>query len=135
MIRESAYGRLLKRRRAELHEAYVRWAEVEQAARPGADELDEVLGYHIEQAHRYLRELGPLDDHGRAIGRHAAELLGAAGGRAFAREDMPAAATLLRSAALSLEPGDELRAPLQLLLAEALMDTGDFAAAQVQCEE
>ena len=45
-------------------------------------EMDEILAYHLEQAHRYLGELGPLDDNGLAIGADAARRLGEAGERA-----------------------------------------------------
>ena len=35
---------------------------------PGREtEFEEILGYHLEQAVRYRRELGPLDDHGRDL--------------------------------------------------------------------
>ena len=52
-----------------------------------ADEWDEILGYHLEQAYRYRAELGPVDDHGAALAVRAAERLGAAGRRAFERRD------------------------------------------------
>ena len=47
--------RLPKAARAELHERFAEWLEGH-----GADliELDEILGYHLEQAHRYRVELG-----------------------------------------------------------------------------
>ncbi len=48
------------------HEQFVEWAD--SVNREGATEYEEILGYHLEQAHRYLSELGPLDDHGRALG-------------------------------------------------------------------
>ncbi len=46
--------------------AFVEWAD--SVNREGATEYEEILGYHLEQAHRYLSELGPLDDRGREIG-------------------------------------------------------------------
>ena len=67
--------------------------------REGATEYEEILGYHLEQAHRYLSELGPLDDRGREIGADASRRLAAAGRRAFARGDVPAAVNLLGRAA------------------------------------
>jgi class 3 adenylate cyclase/tetratricopeptide (TPR) repeat protein len=135
LVRDSAYGRLLKRVRAELHERVVTWAEEAHAPREDGDELEEVLGYHLEQAHHYLRELAPLDEHGRALGIRAARMLGPAGERAFAREDMPAAANLLRRAADRVEPGEAFRTQLLLPLAEALMDIGEFRAATTALDE
>ena len=99
MIRDVTYGGLLKRTRAELHERFVRWAESTDLARDRPLEVEEVLGYHLEQAHRLRIDLGPLDGHGLDLGRRAAGRLGAAGRRALERGDMPAAANLLRRAA------------------------------------
>src|SRR4029078_13542420 len=80
LIRDAAYQGLLKRTRASLHERFVAWAGRVNDDRDRAAEFEEILGYHLEQAHRYLSELGPLDDHGRQLGRRAAERLAAAGG-------------------------------------------------------
>jgi len=38
-------------------------------------QLDEVVGYHLEQAYRYLVELGPVDAAGQSVGRQAAQRL------------------------------------------------------------
>jgi len=63
LIRDAAYEALPKATRAGLHERFALWLEER-----GADlvELDEILGYHLEQAHRYQAELGPLGEEGRA---------------------------------------------------------------------
>ena len=49
------YDALPKTKRAELHELFASWLQ-----RHGAQlvELDEILGYHLEQACRYRAELG-----------------------------------------------------------------------------
>ena len=49
----------------------MRWADGVNAERARGGEYEEILGYHLEQAHRYLGELGPLDGHGRDLGRQA----------------------------------------------------------------
>jgi tetratricopeptide (TPR) repeat protein len=98
-------------------------------------QFDEILGYHYEQAYQYLSELGPLDDHGQGLGRHAAERLSVAGRRAFARGDMAAAANLLRRAAALLPADDRTRLELLPDLGEAMMETGEFAWAQVFLDE
>src|SRR5207247_7140652 len=50
LIRDAAYDALPKATRAELHERFASWLE-----QHGAElvELDEILGYHLEQACRY----------------------------------------------------------------------------------
>src|SRR5439155_634735 len=72
LIRDAAYRRLLKNTRAELHGRFAEWVE----GRVGeAVEHDETIGWHLEQAHRHLRELGPIDAQGRALGERAARYL------------------------------------------------------------
>ena len=128
LIRDAAYHHLLKRARSELHEKFVDWAEGVNRNRDRGGEYDEILAYHLEQAYRYLSELGPLDDHGRDLGDRAAMRLSAAGRRALARGDMTAAAGLLRRAASIREDGDE-KASLLIDLGEALTEAGSFAEA------
>src|SRR6266436_1184797 len=80
---DAAYRRLLKNTRAELHGRFAEWVE----GRVGETvEHDETIGWHLEQAHRHLRELGPIDAQGRALGQRAARYLAAAGRRALARD-------------------------------------------------
>ena len=67
-MRDTVYNGLLKRTRANLHLGFVRWADKVNAERDRALEFEEILGYHLEQAYRYLGELGPLDEAGVAIG-------------------------------------------------------------------
>jgi tetratricopeptide (TPR) repeat protein len=135
LVREAAYQGMLKRTRATLHERFVGWADRVNSDRDRAVEFEEILGYHLEQAHKNLSELGPLDEHGRELGRRAAERLSSAGRRAFARGDMPAAANLLRRAVVLLPEGDPTRLELIPDLGEALMDVGEFARAEVFLEE
>ncbi len=54
LIRDAAYDGLPKATRADLHERFAAWLE------NGGDlvELDEIAGWHLEQAIRYRRELG-----------------------------------------------------------------------------
>jgi class 3 adenylate cyclase len=135
LIRDAAYGALLKRARATLHERFAEWAEGVNRDRDRETEFEEILGYHFEQSHRYLGELGPLDEHGRDLGVRGAARLGSAGRRAFSRGDMPAAANLLRRASALLEETDRRRLELLPELGEALMETGEFAWAEVFLDE
>ena len=69
LIRDAAYRRVLKGTRAELHERVADWLE---SRVEGAVEHDETIGWHLEQAHRHLAELGPLDERvSRSSGRAA----------------------------------------------------------------
>ena len=43
--------------RADLHERFAAW--LERVAGDRVAEYDEIVGYHLEQAHRYILELGP----------------------------------------------------------------------------
>ncbi|MGZ4398478.1 MAG: adenylate/guanylate cyclase domain-containing protein [Gaiellaceae bacterium] len=127
LIRDAAYEALSKAKRAQLHERFAAWLEER-----GADlvELDEILGYHLEQAHRYRLELGPLDNEGRELARHAAERLLTAGQRAAAaRWDMPATVNLLERASALLPAHDALWLRTQPELASALIETGALARA------
>ena len=130
LVRETVYSGLLKRSRASLHIDFVRWADGVNAERGRGLEFEEVLGYHLEQAHRYLAELGLLDERGRAVGADAARRLGAAGKRAFSRGDMHAATNLLRRAAALRTAADPDRPAVLRDLGEALMELGDFAEAR-----
>jgi predicted ATPase len=129
LIRDAAYNRLLKRTRADLHERFVDWSDQLNRERGREAEFEEILGYHLEQAHRYLSELGPLDDHGRRLGERAATRLASAGRRAFSRGDMSAAAGLLQRAADLMPFGDSGRLELLPELGEALVETGEFEPA------
>jgi class 3 adenylate cyclase/tetratricopeptide (TPR) repeat protein len=129
LIRDGVYNRLLKRSRADLHEKFVTWAERVNQERDREVEFEEILGYHLEQAYRYRQDLGPVDADGRAVAQRAAEKLGSAGRRAFARGDMPAAANLLSRAAALLPTSAPLWRNIVPELAEALIENGDFEAA------
>jgi class 3 adenylate cyclase len=126
LIRDTAYGAMLKKLRAELHEQFGGWLET---FNEGALENEELLGYHLEQAYRYRTELGPPDDHAVRLGRRAAQSLAAAGRRALTRGDVGAAGKLLRRAGALLPPSDPDRLAVMIDLGGALRENGDLAAA------
>jgi class 3 adenylate cyclase/tetratricopeptide (TPR) repeat protein len=128
MIRDAAYGGLLKRARATLHEKFVDWADRTSSDRDV--EYEEIRGWHLEQAYYYLCELGPLDMHGIAVGVRASQRLASAGRRAFGRGDMPAAVGLFRRAASLVPELSPHRLTLFPDLGEALMDLGEFEEAE-----
>lgn len=133
MIRDAAYGGLLKRARVRLHEQFVEWAD--RSSRDRDVEYEEIRGWHLEQAYRYLDELGPLDAHGVELGVRASERLATAGRRAFGRGDMPAAVGLFRRA-IALVPDLSPRG-LSLIpdLGEALLDLGEIQEAERVLDE
>src|SRR3954447_744188 len=135
LVRDTAYGALLKRTRAVLHERFADWAERVNRDREREAEYAEILAYHLEQAHDYLTSLGPADAHALALGRRAAGHLSASGGRAFGRGDMGAASNLLRRGVRLLPELDPARLALLTNLSEAMMETGEFAWAEVYLEE
>jgi class 3 adenylate cyclase/tetratricopeptide (TPR) repeat protein len=118
LIRDAAYDALPKATRAELHERFAGWL-VEH----GGDlvELDEILGYHLEQACRYRAELGLAAD--ASVAAEARQRLAAAGRRATTRQDFPAAVNLLQRA-VTLLPLDEFDRTLTADLVHALFHAG-----------
>ena len=129
LIRDAAYDALPKSERADLHERFAAWLE-EHA--PGLVELDEILGYHLEQSAMYRAELGrpSADLRGRAAVR-----LAAGGVRAGERQDYNAAATLLRRATGLLDPLDARRLALLPVLGRVLHALGRFDEAFATFDE
>jgi class 3 adenylate cyclase/tetratricopeptide (TPR) repeat protein len=122
LIRDAAYDGLPKAARAELHMRFSEWLEGH-----GSDliELDEILGYHLEQAYGYRVELGLAGEETDELARRAAERLEAAGERALARGDVGAAVVLIERAREVLSP--ELRPlTLELNAMRALHESGDL---------
>ncbi|HEX7254519.1 MAG TPA: adenylate/guanylate cyclase domain-containing protein [Gaiellaceae bacterium] len=126
LIRDAAYLGLAKESRAGLHERYADWLE---RAAPG---VDEIVGYHLEQAFRYRQELGPVD---ATLATRAGERLGRAGRRAIGRGDVPAAVNLLTRAAALLPDSHDERREILPILGSALMRTGDFGRAERVLDE
>jgi class 3 adenylate cyclase/tetratricopeptide (TPR) repeat protein len=132
LIRDAAYDALPKAIRAELHKSFAGWLEEH-----GRDlvELEEILGYHLEQAHRYLGELGPLSDEASAVGARAATYLALAGGKAHARGDAPAAVNLFTRAAAATPGGVPSRPELLTELGQSLSEAGDLTSAEAALKE
>jgi len=128
LIRDAAYAGIAKERRAVLHERFADWVTGTSSGRAG--EADEIIGYHLEQAFRYREQLGPLDEHAHALAARGAELLGDAGRRAFARDDLPAALTLLDRALALMTEEEPARLELLRELSMALWWAGEAARAE-----
>ena len=72
LIRDTAYESLPKAVRADLHERFADWLDGHAALY----EQDEILGYHLEQAARYRRELDADDPARPQLAERAGERLG-----------------------------------------------------------
>jgi class 3 adenylate cyclase/tetratricopeptide (TPR) repeat protein len=118
LIRDAAYEALPKATRADLHERFAVWLEEH-----GTElvELDELLGYHLEQACRYGAELGL--SRGDELAAAARNRLTNAARRASFRMDFGAAINLFERAAL-LVPPTELDLAVEVGLIEHLRSGG-----------
>jgi class 3 adenylate cyclase/tetratricopeptide (TPR) repeat protein len=119
LIRDAAYDSLPKAERATLHQSFAAWLQ-----QHGRDlvELDEIVGYHLEQAWRYRNELGaPADPELRAA---AHERLETAARRALRRNDLLATINLLERA-LALVPVGEIDLQLEIDLFRAHYHRGE----------
>ncbi len=104
LIRDVAYEGLPKKTRAELHERFAGWVADRAGGR--GSEFDEIIGFHLESARRYLTEVAPRDERLVRLAGAAKERLLAAGRRSVDRGDMPASVNLL-ARALALTPSDD----------------------------
>ena len=98
-------------------------------------EVEEIIGYHLEQAFRYRAELAPVDAKGRELASSAAQALIAAGGRALERSDIAATVNLYGRAATLLEPTDPARLAILPDLGRALYDNGRWDEAKATLNE
>jgi class 3 adenylate cyclase len=92
LVRDAAYDALSIRRRAALHERYADWLEAQPVA---LAEVEELLAYHLEHAHRFRVSVGLNDETTINVARRAGHHLLAAGLRANARWDYRAIVDLL----------------------------------------
>jgi DNA-binding SARP family transcriptional activator len=117
LIQEVAYAGITKERRAELHERFATWLEQR------GENVEEMVGYHLEQAHRYASELRPRDPELSAIAQRAGEHLAAAGVRAWKGADNAAAVNLLgRAARLLSKPSARAETLFELGIAQRYQD-------------
>lgn len=133
LVQLAAYGSMTKRDRAWLHERYADWIEDSSPERPV--ELDEVLGYHLEQAFQQRHALGSQDDGTRLLAVRAGEHLARAGMRAYDRFDVGAADNLI-SRALSLMPAEGVdQRRIKFALSQARLVMGRYLEADAVLAE
>lgn len=123
LVRQAAYHSLTHRQRAELHQRIADW-------RARTADIDEVVGYHPECAHREARVGGARNDMLEDLACRAGVRLGEAGLRAFGRVDFGAADNLLSRARALLPAGHELRTEVLRRLVAASPAMGRFESAE-----
>jgi predicted ATPase/class 3 adenylate cyclase len=133
LIRDAAYDALPKAERAVLHEALAHFLEL--TPDHPASTHDEVMAFHLEQSYRYRVELGQGGADVQRLGEQATSLLAAAGRRAYARDDVPAAVALLERAAELAGVGTRARLELLPDLGEAVREGGDYPHAEAVLAE
>ena len=123
LIRDVSYAGVTKELRADLHARHAAWLDQRS-------ESDELIGYHLEQAHRYLTELRPGDAAVPQLAVRAGAKLAAAGIRAWKRADTSATVNLLGRAVALLPAESDDRAELLCELGIAQRWLGDFKGAE-----
>ncbi len=117
LIRDAAYQRMPKERRAELHENLAA-----RLASSGAD--DEAIARHLQQSIAFRREVLLDEEHTTELARAAGERFAAAGEGAYDRLDSASAATLLERAVTFLPEDAAERFRILPHLGVALMEIG-----------
>jgi tetratricopeptide (TPR) repeat protein len=129
LVREVAYTAITKESRADLHARYGAWLERRE------ENAEEIVGYHLEQAHRYRAELRPSDPMLPALAKGAGDRLSTAGIRAWKRADLSATVNLLGRAASLLPPDDSGRAEMLCELGIARLWGGDSSGGDAALSE
>jgi class 3 adenylate cyclase/tetratricopeptide (TPR) repeat protein len=131
LTREAAYDSIPKSIRVRLHTA----AAERLAREPDGEARDEQVGYHLEQAHLAVTELGEVDPRTGELGERAGGHLAAAGRAAAARGDVRAAAGLLERASALLPRAHAERPAVLADLHEALFFAGEIERSEAPVAE
>jgi tetratricopeptide (TPR) repeat protein len=131
LIRDAAYDSLPKETRADLHERFAAWL----AGHGGLVELDEIVGYHLEQAYRNREALDASDSRLPGLGRRAGDHLAQAGRGALSHGDLGAARGLFTRATALLPEGDEVRLEILRALQWPLSEANLLDEMRVAIEE
>ena len=132
LIQLAAYQSMTRQDRARLHERYAGWLEAVPSAPP---ELDEIVGYHLEQAVEHRRAIGAIDATMPRLATRAGERLMRAAERALARVDNTAAENLLSRARTLLPIGHPQRVWVSQRLAETDLVLGRHRQGQEVLDE
>ena len=119
LVRDAAYASITKNDRANLHERLARWLDER-------GELDEIVGYHLEQAVTNRRAVG---DDAAGLALEAGTRLAAAGERAAWSMDHRAAIALLERGRRLLPDGVPSRLRADCVHGFALYSSGEWREA------
>lgn len=133
LIRDAAYRSLSKNVRADLHERFAAWLEMQATER--LRDFEEMAGYHLEQACQYRVALGLRDARAASLAAQAAARLEAAAGRAFGRSHLSAAVALLQRVRMLLPADDQRRRMILPELGGALIECGRLTEADLILKE
>ena len=125
LIRDAAYASLAKVARARLHEQHASWLAGRQRDLPEADAR---IGFHLETACHYARELGRGPP--AQLAARAGRRLAAAARLARSRGDLPSEIHFLDRSLALLDSEPEESAELLPGLVSALFEAGSFDRAQ-----
>jgi tetratricopeptide (TPR) repeat protein len=129
LIRDATYSLLPKHLRADLHERHAGWLERRAEGDPGKHA--ELAGFHLEQAFLCHVEVEPAAQESyRSLASSGGHHLGIAGRGALARDDLPAAITLLERATALLPVDDPALGDLMPELGMALTEAGRLNEAE-----
>ena len=126
LIRDAAYEALPKAVRAELHVRLADWLE-HSATAETRREADELIAWHLEQAHESRRQLGIVD---HPLAARAFTALVLVGREALGRGDAPAAESLLERALTLPTDLDRERVAVRFDLVAALLERGEPTRAE-----
>ncbi len=126
LIRDAAYEALPKAVRAELHVRLADWL-ARSAAAETRREADELIAWHLEQAHESRRQLGIVDS---VLAGRAFAALVLVGHEALGRGDAPAAESLLERALALPTELDRKRVSVRFDLVAALLERGEPTRAE-----
>jgi class 3 adenylate cyclase/tetratricopeptide (TPR) repeat protein len=129
LIRDAAYERVPKELRSELHDRFASWLDGR------GEELDEIVGYHLEQAYRCLADLAPESERTHALAQRASLRLANSGRRAFDRGDTGAALNLLERGASLAASTDQLQLRILPSLGRVLRERGQLERADATLSE
>ena len=133
LVRDAAYDLLPKRRRADLHVAYAGWLLGRDDRGSAADEI---VGYHLEQAHEYRSQLGRVgDDRHRELAARASGHLSDAGRRALAAGDSRRCLEPPRARGRASPEADPDRAALLIDLGGVHREQGRFRESEAALRE
>jgi class 3 adenylate cyclase/tetratricopeptide (TPR) repeat protein/DNA-binding winged helix-turn-helix (wHTH) protein len=127
LVRDAVYLLISKSRRMDLHERFADWLD---ATRSADEYCDELVGHHLEEAHRCRVDLGVLDANTAAVAERASDRLESAARRALVRSDDRAAVALFERAALLVPETVPRRSRLFADVAAAMIECGDLSGAE-----